>query len=779
MHRQYRIHPTLKNNLLAAFERDRLRVLREYEILDTQPEEVFDCITRLTRDFFGTPYAYLALLDHDRQWLKACLGDLCISIPRSQSICTETIAADEPLIIPDLSNDARFSQMSYVVGPPFLRFYAGAPLKARGGYNIGTLCCVDVQPRTLSAEQVASLAGFAKLTVEAIELRSIATTDYLTGFMTRRAFLAAVERDTELAQRNQRPLSCLMIDIDHFKAINDTHGHAGGDGVLRRFATLCRNKLRSSDYVGRLGGEEFCIVMRETPIEVATEVAERLREGVQREVFTSGRVKWRATASFGVATATVSTKSADQMISCADTALGAAKKAGRNQVQVFGSHGHLRLVQSEAGLTDDLTSAATPEMGLKLVELPYCATETRTPSSPVQDASPLQASNVLIVEDDFSTSNALASIVESAGLEPFQIMDLDGLRSFTSASPCLIILDVALRNCDAVDIIQHLHHVSFPGLVQLVSGSTYELLQEIRLLGEQRDLNMLPVMHKPVLEDQVRRIIDQAVIAQSAMEEVKPFQAVRPKVTLRKALDAGWVEVWYQPKYDVGSRSIVGAECLCRVRHPELGILAPGVFLPGAGALDMAALTELVLRRACADWSAFESANFPLRLAINIPGPLLIELPLVKLLRELAPARRSWPGLVFEVTEEEALKDLEAVKEVGTQLKIYGVSLSIDDFGMGYSSLGRLREIPFQEIKLDRTLVHGCAADPVQGALCRSAIDLAHSFRAKVVAEGVEQEDDLVFLDGVGCDKVQGYLLARPMPRDVLLDKLKQDRAWM
>ena len=762
--------------MIAALESDRLRVLRDYDILDTAPEEVFDCITRLTRDFFGTPYAYLALLDHDRQWLKACLGDLCLNIPRSQSICTETIAADEPLIIPDLSNDPRFGKMSYVVGPPFLRFYAGAPLKARGGHNIGTLCCVDVQPRTLTSAQVASLVGFAKLTVEAIELRSVATTDHLTGFMTRRAFMEAAERDIEFAQRNRRPLSCVMIDIDRFKTINDTHGHAGGDDVLRRFATLCRNKLRSSDYVGRLGGEEFCILMRETSVDVATEVAERLREGIQREVFAIGRAEWRATASFGVATTNASARSAEQIISCADAALGAAKKAGRNQVQVFGSHSHLRLIQNEEKPTDSIPLATQRSGVNSVMELTSCEIRTRFPESSVQDASPAEPSNVLIVEDDFSTSNALASVVEGAGLEPFQIMDLEGIRSFAAASPCLIILDVALRNCDAVDIIQHLHHVSFPGLVQLVSGSKYELLEEIRLLGEERGLNMLPVMHKPVLQDQVERVISQAVIAQSAMAEIKPFQAVRPKVTLRKALDAGWVEVWYQPKYDVASRTIVGAECLCRVRHPELGVLAPGAFLPGAGALDMAALTELVLRRACADWSAFEAADFPLRLAINIPGPLLIELPLVKLLRELAPARKNWPGLVFEVTEGEALKDLEAVKEVGTQLKIYGVSLSIDDFGMGYSSLGRLREIPFQEIKLDRTLVHGCAADPVQGALCRSAIDLAHSFKSKVVAEGVELEEDLVFLDGVGCDKVQGYLLARPMPRDLLLDLLIQGR---
>ena len=151
-------------------------------------------------------------------------------------------------------------------------------------------------------------------------------------------------------------------------------------------------------------------------------------------------------------------------------------------------------------------------------------------------------------------------------------------------------------------------------------------------------------------------------------------------------------------------------------------------------------------------------------------------MPLARLLRRWSPKAADWPGLVLEVTEEQALQDIDAAHEIGTQLKIYGVDLSIDDFGTGYSSLSRLREIPFKEIKLDRTLVDGCADDPTRAALCRAIIDLSHTLGAATVAEGVERPEDLSCLRDAGCDLAQGFLLARPMPRDALVDEIRRGR---
>ena len=394
-----------------------------------------------------------------------------------------------------------------------------------------------------------------------------------------------------------------------------------------------------------------------------------------------------------------------------------------------------------------------------------------------RDETILAGATVLIVEDDLSISNSLAAVLEPAGYEPVQILDVEGLERSGDPNAPFLILDVTLRECDAVDIIQKLANWRFKGAIQIVSGNALELLEDIKKLGESRGLKMLPVMRKPVHPASLLTIVDHEISslcgAVALSEPTPSFVSVGKAVDLGLALREGWVEVWYQPKYDVATLEMVGAECLSRVRHPERGVIAPGAFLPGASGKDLAALTDTVLRQACTDWLDFEAAGRPLRLAINVPGHQIVEMPLVKMLRELSPKSDQWPGLVLEVTEDEALRDIEAARAISTQLKIYGVSLSIDDFGMGYSSFSRLREIPFKEIKLDRSLVDGCAEDDVKGALCRSVIDLAHSFGAKAVAEGVECKKDLDFLRSIWCDLAQGYFCARPMPKEELLNLLR------
>jgi EAL domain-containing protein (putative c-di-GMP-specific phosphodiesterase class I) len=135
----------------------------------------------------------------------------------------------------------------------------------------------------------------------------------------------------------------------------------------------------------------------------------------------------------------------------------------------------------------------------------------------------------------------------------------------------------------------------------------------------------------------------------------------------------------------------------------------------------------------------------------------------MRAIRELLSIDRRFPGLIVEVTEDDIIKDPELIREIATQLKIYNVRISIDDFGSAYSSLSRLLELPCVELKLDRSFVANCSADPQKQTLCRTVIDLAHQFNASVCAEGVETADDLRALIAMGCDVAQGFLFARPM----------------
>ena len=169
-------------------------------------------------------------------------------------------------------------------------------------------------------------------------------------------------------------------------------------------------------------------------------------------------------------------------------------------------------------------------------------------------------------------------------------------------------------------------------------------------------------------------------------------------------------------------------------------------------------------------------AGFNLHLAINVPVAVLLRLPIPTLVRDSRPKEEHWPGLIVEVTEDQIVRDIALANEIAKQLKISGVTVSIDDFGGGYSSFASLRELPFTELKLDHTFVKGCAIDGTNGAICQTAIDLAHRFGSVAVAEGIESVADLQALQVMRCDFGQGVLLAPPMPKDRFIDLLCQRR---
>lgn len=388
---------------------------------------------------------------------------------------------------------------------------------------------------------------------------------------------------------------------------------------------------------------------------------------------------------------------------------------------------------------------------------------------------------IFVIDDEPGIRNALALTLRRAGYVVEEFADFDGIvRALGQARPFLVVLDVALQRSDAVEVIQALSDHRFDGAVQLLSGNSSGLLNDLRLVGERRKLRMLPVLRKPCRMRAIRAVADteaQAVAGAPSGDDPRAREpAIGPTerlpVSLDHALDQGRVEIWYQPQIDLDTGGLVGAECLSRIRQPTGEIALPGTFLPGASPAAIERLTEHVLRRALLDWPAFARAGVPLRPSVNVPSRGLSTFPLASLLRDCVPRAAGWRGLVLEITEEDAMRDVEKAHEAAIQLMIYGIELSIDDFGLGYSSLSRLRHIPFREIKLDRSLVHGCATDATRAALCRAVIDLAHSLDSAVVAEGVEVEDDLAFLRANGCDIAQGYLLGRPMPKADLLERI-------
>lgn len=309
----------------------RLAALHRLDVLDTAIEEPFEKIVTLVRTVLAVPIATVTLVDRDRQWFKAKRGLEADQTPRSVSFCTHTIKQREPLIVEDAERDPRFAGTPLVAGPPYVRSYAGIPLRTPEGYNVGSLCAMDTRPRRFSPADIAILKNFANIVSDELELRLIAQIDHLTGALTRRGFVEQAEREIARSRRYGRPSALMMLDLDHFKSVNDTYGHAAGDQVLLQVTEIARVALRPSDIFGRLGGEEFGILLPETSGDEAMVVAERLRTAIAGYAFRlPNGESLNVTASFGVATLEPAHSSFPVWLESADAMLYAAKSAGRN-----------------------------------------------------------------------------------------------------------------------------------------------------------------------------------------------------------------------------------------------------------------------------------------------------------------------------------------------------------------------------------------------------------------------------------------------------------------
>lgn len=284
-----------------VLEEQRLLALDSYDVLDTPPEEAFDRLTRLVRSALDVPVAFVSLVDRDRQWFKSALGLSVSETPRDIAFCSRAIERDEPLVVPDARKDVRFKNNPLVTGSPYVVFYAGVPLVTPEGFRIGTLCAVDHEPRAMTPKQLDMLQDLARLVLDQTELRRIATVDSLTGAMSRRRFDIECEREIKRLQRYGGDLSCILLDLDHFKQINDDHGHGAGDLILQRVVSSCKLALRDTDVLARYGGEEFAVLLPQTSQDAARDVAERLRRIVESLETTFGNRSLKVTASFGVA----------------------------------------------------------------------------------------------------------------------------------------------------------------------------------------------------------------------------------------------------------------------------------------------------------------------------------------------------------------------------------------------------------------------------------------------------------------------------------------------
>ncbi|WP_194791579.1 sensor domain-containing diguanylate cyclase [Pseudomonas sp. UFMG81] len=326
----------------------RQRTLEDMNLLDTPAEHYLDTLVRLTQELAQVDTVLISLIDQDRQWFKARIGLDASETPRSISFCGYAILGDDTFLVPDAEHDPRFADNPLVLDEPHIRFYAGHPLRAGNGKAIGTLCMFGPRPRLLSQAEQTNFRDLATLAEGYLQLRSLITRnrdlrqqmdreqrkallDPLTQLWNRGALTAFQAHEQRLAMENGLQLGALFADLDHFKAVNDNHGHAAGDQVLCECARRLRAALRPDDLLVRQGGEEFVALLRVKDDEELKRIAQRVRQLIAGTPLQLPSGPLGVTLSIGC-TLLSAGEQIDAALARADSALYAAKQGGRDQV---------------------------------------------------------------------------------------------------------------------------------------------------------------------------------------------------------------------------------------------------------------------------------------------------------------------------------------------------------------------------------------------------------------------------------------------------------------
>jgi EAL domain-containing protein (putative c-di-GMP-specific phosphodiesterase class I)/AmiR/NasT family two-component response regulator len=396
---------------------------------------------------------------------------------------------------------------------------------------------------------------------------------------------------------------------------------------------------------------------------------------------------------------------------------------------------------------------------------------TATSSNDAASVAPPAADlHVLIVEDHDFQRRALGHLMRSLGAaEVYEAKDgIDALKKLRQQANDidLILCDLDMPNMDGMEFIRHFGQLDCPAAVIISSAHDSNVINSVQIMAQAYGVRLLGVIEKPATIAVISQLLATAN-QELPLSQTQVFAAL-PGFSLeeiKEGIEAGQFEPFFQPKADIHTGRIVGAEALARWRHPERGIVGPYAFidtLERSGNLD--ALTFLMLRRAALAVRGWQKHDLDLCVSVNLSLTSLEDTALAdRITRTVAGVDVDPSRIILEITESAAMTEVAPALENLARLRLRGFGLSIDDFGTGFSSMQQLGRIAFTELKIDRSFVSRMTDNKEARAIVESSIDMARRLKISSVAEGVESQNEWNALKAAGCKLAQGYFIARPV----------------
>ncbi|MBW0148119.1 sensor domain-containing phosphodiesterase [Marinobacter arenosus] len=764
----------------SSVEKRRLAALERLGILDTPPEERFERLTRIARQYYGVKIALFTILDVERQWFKSSQGTDLQETPRSVAFCDHAIRQDKLFVVEDATRDPRFRNNPLVTDEPHIRFYAGMPVREPSGFKLGTLCIIDDQPRKYTEIDLDVLRTLASLIEDELERSYLASdeSDYVEVSHLSRAIHRAqnvfLTSDNDRAAFEQMLNDLLSLTGSQFGFIGEVL-YSDADvpylkiGAITNIAwspetqALYQQVERRGlifDRLDNLLGKP----MVTGEVIISDDVSKDLRRG--------GLPPGHPAIESYIGIPIFSGEQQIGMVGLANRLGGYRKKLADELGPLLQTVGNLierkRLYQEKHEHRKRLEQAANYD---SLTGLPNRRRLTQLFEEELHEA-------------DLRNGKVAVCFIDLDGFK--EINDKHGhavgdavLKSIAER------LQTAIREHDVVarlggdEFVAILRDVDHPKVYARMLETVRQPIsykQFVLHLSASMGVTVYP--DDNVDTDMLLRHADQAMYAakESGKNGFKVFdldshltrkERIRVLEQIGGALDKQELELYYQPKLNLRDRTLEGFEALIRWNHPDEGLLSPGRFMEHIEYTEHARLVGLfVIRSAIRVLETFIDQGLPYTVSVNLSPSHFLSTHFPGDINDTlgaCPAEvRS--RLIIEILESTALDDAEtALTNLGL-CRHLGVDISLDDFGTGYSSLTNFRDLPAREIKIDRSFVQDMIIDPNGDMIVQAILGLSRSFNRRTVAEGIETVEVEQRLIELGCENGQGFLYSPPLP---------------